>query len=373
MNKLPFDFLPSAPVDMTRTMPPKIPGLNARIRDTLAHVSDLPDLDTIVQRHRFFGSQNERKTAADWLSPRLGFIPDIDQLYLTSGTQACLKILLPRLVGSNNCIATEMMSYAGITQCAQLFGIRVVGVEIDDQGIIPEAFETICQRDRPKALYCNPTIHNPTTSILPAQRRRDIADIARNHGVAIIEDDVHGKLVTDAPPAIAAIAPDITWYLMSVSKCIGMGLRVAFIVAPNVASLTELRASIPSVSSWFVSGISSAIVTRLIDTGGADAIAGEIREEVRERQSMASTVLDGLNFQTKSAALHLWLDLPTNWNVADLVAAVEPQNVIIRRSDLFNAGGVAMPNKLRLSLVAPESRADLRYSLEVLRRTLERN
>ncbi|RVK09701.1 PLP-dependent aminotransferase family protein [Sinorhizobium medicae] len=359
------------PVDMTRTMPPEIPGLNSRIRGALAHVSELNDLDLIVQRHRFFGTSGEKEVAANWLERRLQLNLDREQLYITGGTQACLAVLLPFLIGRGGCIATETMSYAGTTQVARLFGIPVVGVEIDEQGVLPDAFERVCKRDRPKVLYCNPTIHNPTTSILPMERRLAIAEVARKYSVAIIEDDVHAKLVPDAPPPIAAVAPDITWYLMSVSKCIGMGLRLAFLVAPSPAALAHVRAWVPSVSSWFVGGIASALVTQLIRTGAADEIAGEVRSEVEERQSVAQEALKGLSFQSKKNSLHLWLTLPEHWTVAGLVHAVEPKNVVIRPSDLFNAGGITMPNKLRLSLVSPKTRHDLRYAMSTIVDTLQ--
>ncbi|UXN57507.1 PLP-dependent aminotransferase family protein [Phyllobacterium zundukense] len=361
------------PIDMTRTMPPDIAGLNLRIRASLANVANLDDLDFMVQRHRFFGSESEKELAADWLGKRLGFTPSADRLYISGGTQNCLQILMPRLVGTGNCLATEMMSYAGISQICRLFDIRVAGVEIDEYGLVPDAFARVCERERPKVLYCNPTIHNPTTSILSVSRRSEIAEIARRNGVIIIEDDVHGKLMPNAPPPIASIAPDITWYLMSVSKCIGMGLRVAFLVSPeDEAAFLDLCTPIQSISSWFVPGISSAIVADLIKSGAADEIATEIQKEVAARQAIASGALKGFSFLSKNASLHLWLSLPDHWKVSDLVSAVRRDNVLMRASDLFNAGGITMPNKVRLSLVAPKTRAELSFALERIVENLNR-
>nr|WP_274617532.1 PLP-dependent aminotransferase family protein [Bradyrhizobium oropedii] len=353
-------------------MPPEILGLTRRIQEALAHVAQSGDLDHLIQRHHFFGTDGERAVGASWLSHRLGFDPGIDRLFITGGTQNCLEILMPRLVGTGGCVATEMLSYAGNTQVCKLFGIRVVGVEIDEYGILPDAFAQVCERHHPKVLYCNPTIHNPTTSNLPEDRRRAIAEIARRHGVIIIEDDVHAKLAPGAFPTIMSIAPDITWYLMSVSKCIGMGLRTAFLVAPDARALIDLREPIQSISSWFVPGISSVVVTHLIKTGAADEIAASIREEVAARQAIATEALDGFDFQTKINALHLWLSLPDRWSVRELVAAVRPHNVVVRPSDLCNAGGIMMPNKVRLSLVAPRSKRDLAYAVKIIADNLRR-
>lgn len=353
-------------IDMTRTMPPHVPRFSGFIQDALSHVSQMDDLANIVQRHRFFGSDAERTLVAKWLAKRLGFEPATDRLHVTGGTQNTLKILLPRLVGIGGCVASEMLSYAGTTQVSGLFGMKLVGVPIDDDGIVPGEFAKVCEKERPKVLYCNPTIHNPTTSILPESRRYEIAEIARRYGVAVIEDDVHGMIVPDAPPPIASIAPDITWYIMSISKCIGMGLRTAFLVGPDAQSLVELRAPVQSVSAWFVPGVSMAIVAHLIATGAADEIASLIQEEVEARQAIARKAFEGLEFRSHKNALHLWLGLPHNWTAAQLADAVQPFNVLVRPSDLFNSSDAAMPNYVRLSLVAPHTQDDLSHAVHVI-------
>ena len=68
----------------------------------------------------------------------------------------------------------------------------------------PDAFEAACRNGAIKALYTMPTLHNPTTAIMPEDRRRAIAEIAGCHGVAIVEDDVYGFLLDTPPPPIAS-------------------------------------------------------------------------------------------------------------------------------------------------------------------------
>ncbi|SJM30217.1 PLP-dependent aminotransferase family protein [Mesorhizobium delmotii] len=357
-------------IDMTRTMPPQIEGFETYIQDGMSYVVGRDDLSQLVQRHRFFGTDSERAVSAEWLSTRLGFRPEADRVFMTGGTQNSLQILLARLGGTAGCVATETLSYAGTTQICGLLGLKLVGIPIDEYGIIPEAFADVCERDRPRVLYCNPTIHNPTTSVLPEARRSAIAEMARKYGVSIIEDDVHGMIALDVPAPIASIAPDITWYIMSVSKCIGMGLRTAFLVAPSSTALAELRGPVQSISAWFIPAISSALITHLIETGSADEIAMKIRDEVEVRQQIATEALHGQVFHTHKNALHLWLGLPDHWTPTKLAEAVRPFKVQIRPSDLFNAGGMTMPNKIRLSLVAPQTRQDLTNAMVALVKNL---
>lgn len=357
-------------IDMTRTMAPDIEGFSGHVQDALASVAASPDLPYIIQRHRFYGSENEREIVAEWLAPRLGYVPGIDRVMITGGTQNILQILLPRLTGERDCIAIESLSYAGPTQISRMIGRSIVGVEIDEHGLIPESFAEVCTTHQVRILYCNPTIHNPTTSILPEDRRRQIVEIARRHRVTIIEDDVHAKLVPNAPPAIASIAPDLTWYMMTTSKCLGMGLRTAFLVAPSCAAIDHVRSAVPSVSAWFVPGISAGVVCALIANGGADQIAAGMRKEIFERQQIAKAGLRGFTFQTQDQGLHLWLKLPDAWRVGPLIPIMHEQGVTIRPPDIYNAANVEMPNYFRLSLVGPRTQEELRLAIDLLGKTL---
>jgi DNA-binding transcriptional MocR family regulator len=62
----------------------------------------------------------------------------------------------------------------------------------------------------PKALYLNPTLLNPTTHTISEPRRLAVTSIARRFGVPIVEDDPYGLLPEHAPPAFAALAPELT-------------------------------------------------------------------------------------------------------------------------------------------------------------------
>ena len=66
-----------------------------------------------------------------------------------------------------------------------------------------------CNRAKPKALYLNPTLQNPTTITITDQRRRDIADVARHFGIPIVEDDAYGFIPAHGHAPFAAIAPDL--------------------------------------------------------------------------------------------------------------------------------------------------------------------
>ena len=66
--------------------------------------------------------------------------------------------------------------------------------------MVPEAFEAACAPHAPRAVFLVPKLHNPTSITPSAGRRRALAEIARRHGVTIIEDDVYRPFADDPPP-----------------------------------------------------------------------------------------------------------------------------------------------------------------------------
>src|SRR3546814_14347292 len=90
-------------------------------------------------------------------------------------------------------------------------------------------FRSLCVARQPKALYCNPTLNNPTTLTWSRQRRATIAAIAQRYGVMIIEDDAYARLPTTPVASLASLAPERTFYLRGLAKCMGAGLRFAYL------------------------------------------------------------------------------------------------------------------------------------------------
>ncbi|QND52072.1 PLP-dependent aminotransferase family protein [Phyllobacterium sp. 628] len=253
---------------------------------------------------------------------------------------------------------------------AQRAHVRVRGLEIDSEGIIPDAFEAACLKERPKALYCNPTDHNPTTAVMSETRRRELIDIARRHSVLIIEDDTLGRLVSDAPPPLAAMAPDVVWYIMGLTKCLAHGLRMAYVVAPSATEMESVFGPARRLSFWAPAALSAAIATYWIEQGTAEAICAAIRDESRERVQLARRILDGADLAATSEALHVWLRLDASRDRHDFVASLERQGVLVRPSDLFAVDGDPPENAVRLSLSSPPSRAEVECGLRTVASTL---
>ena len=103
-------------------------------------------------------------------------------------------------VDAGDVILADQLTYPGIKAAAAHARVRLVGVAMDQHGMVPDALRIAIQRHKPKAIYLIPTIHNPTTATLPLSRRAEIAEIAAEHDLQIIEDDAYGLLAPEMAP-----------------------------------------------------------------------------------------------------------------------------------------------------------------------------
>src|SRR5205085_12234250 len=145
------------------------------------------------------------------------------------------------------------------------FGRPLVGVAMDEEGIIPSALVATCEKLRPRLLYCTPTIQNPTTASMSRQRRLEVAQIAEAFDLIVLEDDAYGMLPADPLPPIATFAPARTFYMASVSKSLSPALRIAYCVGPS-GMRAEMTESV-RVVTFLASQPMAAVATQLIDDG----------------------------------------------------------------------------------------------------------
>jgi DNA-binding transcriptional MocR family regulator len=358
---------PSRCGDMMMNMPPE-PADEALLERMRASMADVGDLQSLLRYQDFGGSPEARAAGALWLSPRLtGLGPE--RLLVFPGAQTALLGVLSTFVQPGDVVCCEELTYPGFKGLAQQMGLRLCGLPMDAEGIDAAAFDEACQRHRPKLLYCNPTLLNPTAITISLARREALIAVARAHGVMILEDDAYGALPVDPPPPIAALAPDITFHVSGLAKCVGAGLRVAYLAAPEPRHAARLSSAL-RITAVMASPLTTAIATRWINEGLAQEVLEGIRRETTARQEIVARTLPAQSYVASPEAFHLWLRLPDGWGRHALESALRSLGIGVVVSDAFAVTADA-PEAARLCLGGPASRAELRNALEILADTLE--
>jgi DNA-binding transcriptional MocR family regulator len=337
-----------------------IPGHLARGLAALHRGSNLSRLLT----YRYgAGSPDDRAAGVAWLRP---LVPaaSADSVLICPGAQAALVALLTALVRPGDVVLAEDLAYPGFRAAASHFGIQVKGVAMDAEGLRPDCLRAACREHKPKALYCVPTIHNPTTATMSLKRRRAIAAIARQHKVLIFEDDAYGLLPPAPLPPLATFAPELTFYVASLAKCVTPGLRIAYLHAPDPVYATQLGAAIRA-TTLMTSPLVAALVTGLIHNGTAAAIVAAIRQESALRQRLAARILPAKSFRAHPQGHHLWLEVPAGWSRAELVAYAREKGLAAVPCDPFVAAPTAASG-VRIALGAAHDRGGLEEGLRLL-------
>ena len=180
--------------------------------------------------------------------------------------------------------------------------------------MIPEALEEGVRTHAPTAIYLNP-LQNLTTITIPERRRAEICDIARKHGVMIVEDDAYG--FADPWSALAAIAPDACWHVAGLAKCIGAGLRLVYVIAGHARRLVVqqrdacARHGLP---------ITAAVATRWITDGTADMIPVSLGRDDGARKIASRWSLAHISRIPRFN----WLPMRNGWTRSAFVSHVRP-------------------------------------------------
>ena len=316
------------------------------------------------------GTAEHRAVGAEWIG-RSGLSADPARILVCGGAQHAMTITFASLAGPGDLILTEELTYPGMKALASVLGLRLHGLAMDSQGLLPEAFEAACRKSSPKALYCMPTAQNPTGVVMGESRRREVADIARRYGVAIVEDDTYRYLCPEPPAPLSSFAPEASFFLTGTSKNLTAGLRIGYLQAPEGeatpgALLARLEGNVAALT-WMAAPLMAEIASRWIRSGQADEMVAWKRREAVARRRMFDSLLCASHTDSHPGSSHVWLPLPRPWRGEDFVTQAARRGVALTAAEAFVVGRASAPHAVRICLGTPPSRDQVEEGLAVLR------
>ncbi|PSS56947.1 PLP-dependent aminotransferase family protein [Pseudomonas sp. BBP2017] len=352
----------SAEIDLS-IIKPNDAGIEGWLRDSITELAQSADLSHVLDYTSDGGHAVHKQAGARWVQRSL---PEArwQQIVLTSGAQHGLLVAISSLSRTRDVILCEEHCYPGIISLAHSLDRRLKGVQIDEFGLLPEAFRAACIEHRPALLVCVTTHQNPTNSIMPPERREAIAQIAREYDVFIIDDDIYGFLESQpAHKPISAYAPERSIYLTSLSKSILPALRIGYLYAPP-ETLSRLSSMVRS-SVWMPSPLMAQLASNLINNGMGEQLIKVQQQEAAARQQMAREILGSYQIRSQPNSFHIWLELPEPWNCDEFANLARAQGVTVVSGSQFLAQRTTASCGVRIALMSP-SRAELNFALTKL-------
>lgn len=328
------------------------------IGQALATLHQSPTFGELLRYDDPAGRSTHRQAGAQWLSRNTKTPVDPARVVVTDGAQHALLCGLLACSKAGDHIATERLTYTGLRTLAPRLGLNLVPIDIDEHGLVPDSLREAIATHPIKGLVCVPNIHNPTTATIPADRRREIANIAKQAGIFLLEDDVYGCLSETSHPTLASLAPELTIRITSFSKSLGPGLRVGYMQTPRQLTAAVIEAV--RATTWMASPISAEVAAQLVTSGRAERVLQENRLELGERNEALAQALAGFDLQTSTFSPHAWLRLPGPWTASQFCRRMETMGYRVAPSEAFATNLPGVDNAVRISVSAAQDTAELR-------------
>jgi DNA-binding transcriptional MocR family regulator len=349
------------PRDTGMNMPPEVEGgtLLAAWERTASALLRAPGAGGRLHYPPAGGREADRAAGAT-IFGRMGLASEAGQVVVTAGAQNALHAIVGAALAPGDVVACGAHIYPGFLAIAKKAGLQLAPLA----PLGAEALEALCRTTRVAALYVVPTNDNPTTVTLGEVERVAIAEVARRHGVQIIEDDAYGQLAETAIAPLSHFVPELGWYVASTSKTISPALRVAHVRAPSLFAAMAL-ATEAHQTGGMAPPLNAALVTRWLEDGSYDRLIAETRAEAVARLAIAAEALPAGSYAAHPCGYHLWMPLPAGADQGRIAGRPRLAGLMALPAFQFSAGE-AHGMALRISLGGAIDRAGLRQGLTML-------
>lgn len=346
---------------------PSLPGQAELLRGALRQLAAAGDLEALLRYQPHGGRLHERASIARHLDSR-GLAVDAAQVLIVDGAQHGLATTVMAFLKPGDVVATDALTYPGFKVLAQAHALELAPLPVKGQGPNLVMLEHLCQQRRVRAVYVQPTLHNPLGWVMSLRQRRELVALARRHGLLLIEDAAYAFLAKSAPPPLAALAPDITIYVSGLSKNVATGLRVGFVAAP-LEWIPRLERAIRA-TTWNTPGVMTAIACGWLEDGTVKRLEAEKRRDAMRRQAIVTDVFKGVACIRHPASYFVWLPLMEEVRADLVVSELMSHRISVSTAEPFSAAA-QVPHAIRLALGSVDLQT-LRNALMTVRQVIRK-
>lgn len=286
---------------------------------------------------------------------------DPDNVVITTGSQQALDLVSEIFLDPGDVVLAEGPSYVGALGTFRAYQGEVVHVDMDHDGLIPEALAETIRRVRAegrtiKFLYTIPNFHNPGGVTLSAERRPQIVEICKREHILIVEDNPYGLLGFKAEPlqAMQALNPEGVIYLGSFSKMFAPGFRIGWALAPHAIRDKLILAAESAILS--PSMVGQMTIESYLSNFDWFSQVQTYRGMYRERkeamlESLEELMLD-CTWTKPEGGFYTWVTLPEGLDAKSMLPRAVKNLVAYVSGTAFYADGRG-GNHLRLSFCYP--------------------
>ena len=302
------------------------------------------------------GYQRLREFLAAKLKADAGIACTADDILIASGSLQGLEIVNGTLLERGDTVIIEEDCYQGSINRLIRLGVTPVGIPLDRDGMrvdaLAAALDDLKRKGvRPKYIYTIPTVQNPTGTILPVERRREMLKLSAAHGVPIFEDDCYCDLIWSGgrPPAIYAMSEHGgVIHIGSFSKSVAPALRVGYVVAP-----WDVMSRMLPLKTDAGTGALEQMVLAEYCAGNFARHVPMLRKSLRAKlvtlmEALREHFGDAAEFDDPRGGIFLWVKLPDGVDALKLYPAALAAGVVINPGPEWSVNQARARSRMRL-------------------------
>lgn len=286
------------------------------------------------------GNPALREAISDYLKPK-GIKAPPSSILVVSGALQALHLISIGLLERESTVFLENPSYLYSLSTFQSAGMKLQGIPMDDEGMLPEMIKASHHSGR-SVLYCHPTFQNPTGTLMSENRRQELLQLAEDIQLPIIEDDVYGDLWLEAPPPPPIKSYDRhgnVLYLGSLSKSLNPGLRIGWIAGPEavIDRLSDLKMQ----TDYGSSSLSQRAAAEWLSSGLYEKHLLKVRKQLKERRNTALAALTKhlsrwADWSEPAGGFFIWVKMKPGISLADLYRRALLNGVLINPGRIYS-------------------------------------
>ncbi|HAQ08890.1 MAG TPA: GntR family transcriptional regulator [Bacillus bacterium] len=285
------------------------------------------------------GNPGLRQAISEYLGDK-GIHTSPSSILVVSGALQALHLVSIGLLQRESTVFLENPSYLYSLSTFQSAGLRLQGVAMDEEGVMPKGIETSLAGKK-SVLYCHPTFQNPTGTLMGTKRRLELLQFAERAQLPIIEDDVYGDLWIDSPPPLPIKSYDRhgnVLYLGSLSKSLNPGLRIGWIAGPQ--PVIDRLADLKMQTDYGSSSLSQKVAAEWLSSGLYEEHLLNVRKQLHIRREMALAALQAHlgnygEWNVPAGGFFIWVKMNPDISISDLYIRALAKGVLINPGRIY--------------------------------------
>jgi len=299
-------------------------------------------------------------SVSERLRTRFSIDTENNPVIITSGGQQGIELACKALCNEGDVVLCENPSFIGALNAFRSLGAKTVGIDIEADGISPDALErALSENPRTKLIYLIPTFQNPGGITTSLEKRKKIYDIACRHGVMILEDNPYGELRFSGEeiPTIKSFDTEgIVIYCSSFSKILSAGMRVGFVSAPSPVIQKMVVAK--QCEDVHTNIFFQMLCHRFMTEYDFDAHVRSICDLYGRKCALMLSHLERempkeITFTRPDGGLFIWCTMPEGCDMVGYIKAASAAGVSAVPGIAFNCDTEAPSNSFRITYATP--------------------